>query len=225
MILESGEGVTHACPIYEGFSLPQAILRLDIGGRDVTQYLTKLLADMGHNFFTSAEREVVRAIKEDVCFIANNFEKEVQKIDMNEENQISYELPDGNSIKLGSIRFQAPEIIFQPQFIGNDQLGIAELVCESIKKCEIDIRRTFFHNIVLTGGNLMFNGLHERLHQSLINATPDSVRIKIAQNPNMKYCVWTGASILANMKSFRENWMTAEEYKEVGVGRINDKLL
>ena len=64
MVLDSGDGVTHAVPIYEGFAMPHSIMRVDIAGRDVTRYLQLLLRKEGHNFHTSAELEIVKTIKE-----------------------------------------------------------------------------------------------------------------------------------------------------------------
>lgn len=62
-MLDSGDGVTHAVPVYEGFAMKHSITRVDVAGRDVTRYLQMLLRREGHIFKTSAEFEVVRTIK------------------------------------------------------------------------------------------------------------------------------------------------------------------
>lgn len=64
VVLDSGDGVTHVVPIYEGFAIPHSIMRVDIAGRDVSRYLRLLLRKEGYNFNTSAEFEVVRTVKE-----------------------------------------------------------------------------------------------------------------------------------------------------------------
>lgn len=64
IVLDSGDGVTNAVPVYEGFALPHAMQRIDVAGRDVTEYLQLLLRKSGNNFNTSSEMEVVRDIKE-----------------------------------------------------------------------------------------------------------------------------------------------------------------
>lgn len=63
-MLDSGDGVTHAVPIYEGFAMPHSVMRVDIAGRDVTKYLKLLLRKEGADFHTTAEFEIVKTIKE-----------------------------------------------------------------------------------------------------------------------------------------------------------------
>jgi centractin len=70
VVLDCGDGVTHAVPIYEGFALPHAITRMDVAGRDITEQLRLQLRRAGHRFYTSAEMEVVRQIKEKCCYVA-----------------------------------------------------------------------------------------------------------------------------------------------------------
>lgn len=235
VVVDSGDGVTHICPVYEGYALPHLTKRLDIAGRDITRYLIKLLLSRGYAFNHTADFETVRMMKEKLCYVAYDVEQEVK---LSEETTVlvqSYTVPDGRIIKLDRERFEGPESLFQPHLINIEGMGLSELVFNTIQNADIDVRPELYKHIVLSGGSTMYPGLPSRLEREIKQLYLERVlrgnteklskfKIRIEDPPRRKNMVFLGGAVLADvMKDKDQFWMSREEYLEKGV-KVIDKL-
>ncbi|KAF4627943.1 hypothetical protein G7Y89_g10206 [Cudoniella acicularis] len=215
--MDAGDGVSHAVPVYEGFAMPSSIRRIDVAGRDVTEHMQMLLRKAGYVFHTSAEKEVVRMIKEKVSYVAadpKREEKEWASAKLGDGKVVEYVLPDGNKIKIGAERFRAPEILFDPEIIGLEYPGIHQIVVDAINRTDLDLRKSLFGNIVLSGGSTLTKGFGDRLLHEVQRLAVKDMRIKIFAPPERKYSTWIGGSILAGLSTFRKMWVSIDDWHE-----------
>ncbi|KAB0792709.1 hypothetical protein PPYR_14668 [Photinus pyralis] len=229
VVVDSGDGVTHVCPVFEAYALPHLTTRLDIAGRDITRYLIKLLLLRGYAFNHSADFETVRMMKEKLCYIGYDIETE-QRLALETTVLVeAYSLPDGRVIKVGGERFEAPEALFQPHLINVEGHGIAELVFNTIQAADIDMRSELYKHIVLSGGSTMYPGLPSRLEREIKQLYLERVlkndidklhkfKIRIEDPPRRKDMVFIGGAVLAEVMKDRDSfWMSKQEYQEQGL--------
>ena len=226
VVLDSGDGVSHAVPIYEGFAIPNAIRRVDVAGRDVTRYLQLLLRkDTGLRMTTSAEMEIVRDIKETRSYVAVDIAREEKEsllglsslalpATTTSDDSSSYRLPDGQLVKLGGERFRCNELLFDPEIIGSESEGVHALLVNSISRCDLDLRKDLFENIVLSGGTTLTRGFGDRLLREVRGLAVRDAKVRIYAPPERRTSTWIGASILAGLSTFSRMWVSADEYTE-----------
>lgn len=191
-------------------------MRIDLAGRDMTDYLMKLLTEIGQNFSSANDRDTVRSIKEKICYVASDFEGEMKAFSESSTKDRTFDLPDASQITIGNQQFRCPEALFQPSKIGKDFAGIHELTFQSIMKCDVDVRKDFYNNVVLAGGTTMFPGIGDRLRKEVISLAPSSMKIQVFAPPERKYSCWIGGSILSSLSGFDPMWISRSEYEENG---------
>ncbi|XP_008832125.1 actin-related protein T1 [Nannospalax galili] len=221
LVVDSGDGVTCTVPIYEGHSLPHAVSKLYVAGSDITEHLTRLLLAEGYTFPCILNKAVVDDIKERVCVISWEHKGEPCKHD--QPSLKEYKLPDGNVIQMGDHLCEVPEVLFTPDHLGIHDLGLSKMVCNSIMKCDPDIQENLFAEIVLSGGTTLFPELQDRLLKELEVLAFKGTLIKITASPDRCFSAWIGGSVMTSLSTFKQMWVTSEDFKEYGAFVVQRK--
>jgi len=222
-VYDSGDGVSHTVPVYDGFSLKHAIKRANLAGRELTTYLGDILNESGINLTSSAEFDIVRDIKEKKTYVALDYEAEMAAFQNDKSKETTYELPDGTVVTFGNQQIKCPEVLFKPQLIGKDFPGMDKMVYNCIQACDIDVRRDLFKNITLSGGSTMFPGINDRLVKEIKAVANASVEVKVIAPNERKFSVWIGGSTLSSLTTFSSMWISKGEYEETGVNIVHRK--
>lgn len=225
VVVDIGDGMTTITPFYEGQLLSHAASRLELAGRDLTHYMNRLLSERGYRYQNSNDFFTVQKIKERLCYVASNFDDEMQRSTMSNDIEMSYTQIDGQIVTIGNERFRCPESLFQPCMVGLESPGIHQLIYNSVLACPIDTRKDMFKSIILVGGSTFFRGLAERLQAEISNLAPSSVEVKVISLDYRRYLTWTGGSILAELESHQPSWLSRQAYLEHGPSIIHSKCL
>lgn len=222
VVLESGDGVTQSCVVYEGYSIPNSYIRYDYGGKDVTEYLQTLLKRQGYSFSTTAEFQIVKKIKEQFCYTVVS---DLEKNKKSDQNQTNFILPDGNYIKLEEEKILAPEILFNPSLIGMEYLSFQQMIVNSVNKVDIDLRSKLYGNVFVSGGNTLLRGLQEKLHTEIKKITPKRVKVKLHTPNNRNLSCWLGGNVITTLEIFKKMCVTKNEWFEKGRKIVHVKTI
>lgn len=237
-VVDSGDGVTHLVPVTHNYVEPALVERVNLAGRHVTDHFMKLLKGAGHPLSPVADFETVREMKEKMCYVAYDVEAEKKLARETTVVDRTYTLPDSRTMRIGSERFLAPELLFNPGDKGNG-VGLPELIFNTIRRSAMDVQRGYFSSIVLSGGTTMCPGFSSRLERDIKRLYLDKVlqgdksRLKkfnctIEDPPNRQHMVFLGCAIMA--KCFSEDtsssfFISRKEYMERGNAAISDRVV
>ncbi|EKE42189.1 actin, putative [Entamoeba nuttalli P19] len=202
-------------PAVDGYVIDSAITKIKGNVSGLTEYMSRLLRACGYIYTTSAQMELVRAIKESVCYVALDYDAEMKKKakDVMKEFQVP---GNENTSKFFQERFQCPEALFQPEKVGIDAEGVPSMLFSTIKKCPLTSRRPLLNHIILSGGSTLFPGLPERLEKELKQLCTENKMnprdVKISALQNRKYLAWTGAALLAGMSTLLDEEKCTKDY-------------
>ncbi|ESS66095.1 putative actin-related protein 2 [Trypanosoma cruzi] len=234
--VESGEGISHCTPIFEGYALPKANRRVDLGGRNITEFLIRLMQRRGYSFNQSSDYETVRRMKERFCYAAVDSKLEKQLALETTVLEQTFLLPDGSSCSIGQERFEATEALFQPHLIDVECDGLSTQLWNCIQAAEIDVRAQLYSHVVLSGGSTMFPGLPSRIEKDMRAMFLEKAlkgdrsrlghfKLQIEDPPRRKYMVFLGGATLAALTVDQpEMWLTQAEWQEGGVSAVRARF-
>lgn len=228
LVVDSGDGVTHCIPVVHNTIDHHNIVRLNIAGRHITDYLIRLLQVKGYAFNSSADFETVRELKEKFCMVSANIDQD-RKLERETTFYNTFnKLPSGKVIKLSNEKFEAPEILFNPMLVQDESLGIHDMIVKCVQSCAMDNRKKLYESIILSGANTLFAGFASRLETEVVKKYKKDVLksedaklkidINIVDNPNRQFAVFNGAAFLANFYN-KENpgyWISKRDWEECG---------
>ncbi|GAA6072850.1 actin-related protein 3B isoform X1, partial [Tachysurus ichikawai] len=239
IVIDSGDGVTHAIPVAEGYVIGSCIKHIPIAGRDITYFIQQILRDREVGVPPEQSLETAKAVKERYCYICPDIVKEFTKYDtdpgkwIKKYKGINAITKNEFHIDVGYERFLGPEIFFHPEFANPDFMdSISDVVDEVVQSCPIDVRRPLYKNIVLSGGSTMFRDFGRRLQRDLKRVVdarlrlseelsggrikPKPIEVQVITHHMQRYAVWFGGSMLASTPEFFQVCHTKKDYEERG---------
>mmetsp|Transcript_8457 Transcript_8457/g.24214 ORF Transcript_8457/g.24214 Transcript_8457/m.24214 type:complete len:409 (+) Transcript_8457:120-1346(+) len=214
LVVEAGEGITQAVPVFEGFAIPHAIFKMEVAGQDITAKVRGLMEqELGPE--RASNIKVMQTLKEKVCKIAPDYHAAMNGPDTDDEEARSFELPDGNIIKVPKqVRTGAPEVLFGA---GDPSAPSVQKICyEAITTCDMDFRHDLVRSIVVAGGTSMLPGLAPRFRSELAATLPGELarQVDVCMDSQRRYAAWIGGSMFASLSTFDQVAITKQDYEE-----------
>ena len=208
IVVDSGFNVTSTVPIYEGFPLQYASKKINLGGEDLSLKLLDVIKDkLNHSYKTIKGRLLADDIKEQKGYIRMNNEEE-------ESENITYILPDEKELKLGNEIYKSNDIMFNPGE-NNELISVSQMVVESLKLCDDDVKNDINESVCLIGGNTLLKNFPEKLRMELSD-NKELGSFNLSFVPERQFSSWIGGSIMSSLDNFQYMWVTKEEFDEKG---------
>ena len=213
LIVDSGYNVTSTVPVYEGYPLAHASLKINIGGEDLSKNLLSMIQNnLDETYVDMKGRFLADDIKEKLGFVLLNQD------DADDVKDSTYELPDGKKIELGSELYKANEILFNPDEDIQKEKGVMPLknmVVDSINKCDDEIKNDIKENICLTGGTTLLKNFPEKLKNEISDSS-EGINFNLSAEQERLFSTWIGGSIVSSLDNFQYMWVSKKEYNDNG---------
>ncbi len=209
LVVDSGFNVTSTVPVYEGYPLPHASIKMNIGGEDLSKSLLAMIQNsLDGSYKLIKGRILADDIKEKLGYLLLNKDEGI-----NDTEEYTYTLPDGKSIQLASELYKHCDVLFNPGE-GNLQ-SIKNCVFDSINKCDNEIKADIKENICLTGGTTLLKNFPEKLKNELSDSS-EGGNFNMSFEPERQFSSWIGGSIVSSLDNFQYMWVTKQDYDECG---------
>lgn len=212
LVVESGEGLTQAVPVFEGYAIPHAIFKMEVAGYDITSKVMSMMENEKGAEHANNMR-VMQALKEKTCSVALDYNAAMKGPDYADEEAKSFELPDGNIVQVSQeIRYGGPELLFS----GQEGKSIQKICLDAVNTCDLDFRLDLVRSLVVAGGTSMLPGLAPRLRSELSGMLPPEIarQVDICVDSQRKYAAWIGGSMFASLSTFDQVAITRQDFED-----------
>jgi actin-related protein len=213
LIVDSGFNITSTVPVYEGYPLSHASIRINIGGEDLSKNLLSMIQNnLDETYIDTKGRILADDIKEKLGYLLLNPD------DGDDVKDVTYELPDGKKIALSKELYKANEILFSPNEENEKEKGllsIKSMVIDSINKCDNEIKNDIKENICLTGGTTLLKNFPEKLKNELSESS-EGANFNLSAEQERLFSTWIGGSIVSSLDNFQFMWVNKKEYTDNG---------
>ena len=213
-VLDCGYDSSTIVPISNGYPYSSCIQTIDVGGKDVSEFLIKLLVKKGYD--EKKIKKYIKEIKENCCYIENDNNKKIKK----------FNLPDGTEIELDKERILSTEVLFHPEMINKTVGGVANTFCSSVSAIDHLTKKKFEgNNLIIAGGSTLLDGFSDRLKVEIGRYYGGKYKdrmdiINIKERNNLQ---WIGASTYSLMQIFKGLCTSKDEYNSFGAAAVHNK--